>query len=322
MKILLTGGAGFIGSNLAARCLREKIELDIVDDLSNGHPEFVTDLIKSDNLLVSKFDSDAILDRVRSKEYDVIVHLAAVPRVSYSVEKPLETHETNVTSTLRLLDAARGNTKRFVFASSSSVYGGSEELPTCTSAKKNPQSPYALQKSIIEDYLKMYHKLYDLDSISLRFFNVFGPNQIGGSPYSTAVSAWLTCIMKNQPMRSDGDGSQTRDMCYVDNVSDACIKSIMTKKELKAEAINVACGDRTSNKEILNYLLNKFPGSKYYDAPWRPGDVMHTQADISMSEELIGYKPLVKFWEGLDKTIDWYQNNQDLIEALSAKENI
>lgn len=322
MKILLTGGAGFIGSNLAARCLQEKLDVDIVDDLSNGHPEFVLDFIKSDNLFVNRFDSDAILDRIKSKEYDYIVHLAAVPRVSYSVEKPLETHETNVTSTLRLLDASRGNVKRFIFASSSSVYGGSDELPTCPSTKKNPQSPYALQKSIIEDYLKMYRTLYGLDSVSLRFFNVFGPNQIGGSPYSTAVSAWLTCIMKNEPMRSDGDGSQTRDMCYVDNVSDACIKSITSKKELNAEAINVACGDRTSNKEILNYLLNKFPGSKYYDAPWRPGDVMHTQADISLSERLIGYKPLVKFWEGLDKTIDWYQNNQELIQALSAKENI
>jgi nucleoside-diphosphate-sugar epimerase len=164
--------------------------------------------------------------------------------------------------------------------------------------------------------------LYGLDSISLRFFNVFGPNQIGGSPYSTAVSAWLTSIMKNESMRSDGDGSQTRDMCYVDNVSDACLKSVMTKNDLKAEAINIACGDRTSNKEILQYLLDKFPGSTYHDAPWRPGDVMHTHADISLSEELIGYKPLVKFWDGLDKTIEWYKNNWDTIESLNAKGNI
>ena len=177
------------------------------------------------------------------------------PRVSYSVEFPLVSHETNVTSTLKLKDACKGNVDRFVFASSSSVYGGADALPTPPSHKKSPKSPYALQKSIIEDYLKLYYSLYGLDSISLRFFNVFGPNQLGDSPYATAVSAWLNCIMNDQSMRSDGDGSQTRDMCYVDNVVDACYKSSFSENKLEAKAVNVACGDKVSNRQILEYLL-------------------------------------------------------------------
>ena len=322
MRILLTGGAGFIGSNFAKRCVHDQHDVDIVDNLSNGNIEFVPQELSTDNLIIANFDSDSVLDRVRSKRYDVVVHLAAVPRVSYSVEYPLETHETNVSATMRLINSCRGNIKRFVFASSSSVYGGADILPTGTSTSKNPKSPYALQKSIIEDYLKMYYDLYSFDSVSLRFFNVFGPNQLGSSPYSTAVSSWINAILSGNSMRSDGDGTQSRDMCYVDNVVDACIRSCFVESSLKAEKLNVACGDRTTNKEILQNLLKKFPNAMYHDAPWRSGDVMHTQADISRTEEVLGYKPLVRFWEGLDKTIQWYQDNWELIQALDAKDSI
>jgi UDP-glucose 4-epimerase len=322
MKILLTGGAGFIGSNIVNRCVKESIDVDVVDNLSNGHLEFLPINFSRDKVFVDSFDSKKILERIKQKTYSAVIHLAAIPRVSYSVEHPIETHETNVNATLRLMDACRGNVNRFVFASSSSVYGGADELPTPVVAPKNPKSPYALQKSIIEDYLKLYQMHYGLDSISLRFFNVFGPNQLGNSPYATAVSSWLNAIMRGQSMRSDGDGSQSRDMCYVDNVVDACIRSATAEKELKAEAVNVACGDRNSNKQILDYLLNKFPGSKFHTAPWRPGDVMHTQADLSKTEELLGYKPLVRFWEGLDRTIQWHQDNWEKIEALSNKRSI
>jgi len=319
MRILVTGGAGFIGSNVVLECLRRGHNLDIVDDLSNGHVEFLPQqLFENDNFYMCSFDSETILNRIRSKSYDVVIHLAAVPRVSYSVEHPLETHNKNVDATVRLIEACRGNIKRFVFASSSSVYGGAELLPTDTEQPKDPKSPYALQKSIIEDYLKLYNSLYEFDSVSLRFFNVFGPNQLGGSPYSTAVSAWLDSIMAGESMRSDGDGSQSRDMCYVDNVVDACLRSAESEKHLNGIVLNVACGDRTTNKEILEYLLKKFPGSKYYDAPWRPGDVMHTQADVSLTEQVLGYKPLVRFWDGLDKTIMWYQENWEKIKMLKS----
>jgi len=322
MRILLTGGAGFIGSNVAKRLMAENIEFDIVDDLSNGHMSFVDPSLLDRNITIASFDSETILAKIRSGLYDVVIHLAAVPRVSYSVDFPLESHNANVTATMKLIDACRGKIKRFVFASSSSVYGGADQLPTPPNAVKNPKSPYALQKSIIEDYLKMYYDLYGFDSVSLRFFNVFGPNQLGNSPYSTAVSAWVNAIMKGTLMRSDGDGTQSRDMCYVDNVADACVRAAKANFPLKSETLNVACGDRTTNREILQFLLKKFPDAKYHDAPWRPGDVMHTQADISRTKEVLGYTPLVYFWEGLEKTIQWYQDNWELIKTLSDKENI
>lgn len=322
MRILVTGGAGFIGSNLARKCVEEEHVVDIVDNLSNGHISFVPELLRTDNLYICSFDSAHILDKIRNKEYDAVVHLAAIPRVSYSVEHPLETNETNVSSTLKLIDACKGNIKRFVFASSSSVYGGAENLPTNEKELKSPKSPYAFQKSIIEDYLKIYYENFGLDSVSLRFFNVFGPNQLGNSPYSTAVSAWVNAILRGKSMRSDGDGSQSRDMCYVDNVVDACLRAATTSKIIAAEALNVACGDRTTNREILQHLLKKFPDSKYHDAPWRLGDVMHTQADVSRTKEVLGYVPLVRFWEGLEKTIQWYQDNWELILSLDDQGNI
>jgi UDP-glucose 4-epimerase len=286
--------------------------------MSNGQLEFLPLKLRS-KLLIDDFASDRVLEKIKMGTYDVVFHIAAVPRVSYSVEHPVETNNTNVTKTLTLINACRDNVKRFVFASSSSVYGNTESLPTKTTNQKNPQSPYALQKSIIEDYLSLYSRLYGLDSVCLRFFNVFGPNQLGDSPYSTAVGAWLTAIKSGRSMRSDGDGSQSRDMCYVDNVVDVCIRGAEADGRLNAEALNVACGDRTTNKEILEYLLSKYPDAKYHDAPWRPGDVMHTLADVSKTTEVLGYTPLVRFWEGLDRTIKWYDENWDMIKKLSLK---
>lgn len=313
-RVLITGAAGFIGSNLVARCVKEGYHVTGVDDLSNGHVEFLPR--NFDRLVVSDFSSQEVLDSIKLKNFDAVIHLAAVPRVSYSVEHPLETNDTNVSKTLALMNACRGNVKRFVFASSSSVYGGADVLPTPETCVKNPKSPYALQKSIIEDYLKLYKQLYGLDSAVLRFFNVFGPNQLGDSPYSTAVSAWLTSILSGKSMRSDGDGSQSRDMCYVDNVVDVCVRAAQHSTDLNAETFNVACGDRNTNRSILEYLMKKFPFATYHDAQWRPGDVMHTQADITKTSETLGYTPLVKFWEGLDKTIDWYVSNWDLIKSM------
>lgn len=318
MKVIITGGCGFIGSNLTRRCLDEGWSVDVVDDLSNGHKEFLPETFfqggaKHQTFFRCDFAIGVPLQRIRDGRYDVVFHLAAVPRVSYSVEHPLETNDVNVSRTLRLIDACRGNTKRFIFASSSSVYGGAEHMPTHESTQKNPRSPYALQKSIIEDYLTMYSELYGLDSACMRFFNVFGPRQLGDSPYATAVSAWLSAIKRGQPMRSDGDGTQSRDMCYVDNVTDACVKAAQAIDPLRARAYNVACGDRTTNNEVLAYLMKRYPGASRLDAPWRPGDVMHTQADVRRAKEELSYTPLVRFWEGLERTIEWHENHPELV---------
>lgn len=317
ISVLITGAAGFIGSNLFRRCVAEGFEVRGVDDLSNGHLEFLEPEWRS-SVLQADFASDIVVQTIKAKQFDVVFHLAAVPRVSYSVEHPLETNETNVTQTLKLMEACRDNVKRIVFASSSSVYGGADEmhLPTHESYKKDPKSPYALQKSIIEDYLHMYSNLYGLDSACMRFFNVFGPNQLGDSPYATAVSAWLTAIKKGEAMRSDGTGDQSRDMCYVDNVADACVRAAVHHDSLQARCYNVACGDRTSNNKILAALMKRYPDAKVRTAPWRPGDVMHTQADVARAKEELGYVPLVRFWEGLDRTIHWYERNWHWLKDL------
>lgn len=258
-KALVTGGAGFIGSNLSNKLHDSGWNIDIVDDLSNGHVEFLHVDLRSEKMWQEDFTCYDILKKIRNKEYDYVFHLAANPRVSYSVENPVETHETNVLKTLVLLDACKGNIKRFIFAASSASYGNVDNLPTDESCPTTPVSPYALQKLICEKYLLMYNNLYGLDSACLRFFNVFGPNQLGNSPYSTAISAWLTAIKRGKSMRSDGDGSQTRDMCYVDNVVDCLISSAITPNLLKAEVFNVGVGESVSNADILAYLKSKYP---------------------------------------------------------------
>lgn len=312
-RALITGGAGFVGSNLVQRCLDEGWKVDVVDDLSNGHMEFVP---KGQKVFVEDFACDASLRRVEHGSYDVIFHLAAVPRVSYSVEHPFETQLINSCRSVRLITAARNNCDRVVFASSSSVYGKVVHLPTHESEERNPKSPYAMQKAHIEDYLALYHELYGLESVCLRFFNVFGPNQLGDSPYATAVSAWLSAIKKGTSMRSDGDGTQSRDMCYVDNVVDACILAALAPQKLRARCYNVACGDRTTNNEIIEYLTKRYPLATKVDAPWRLGDVMCTQADISRAREELGYEPRVRVWEGIDRTIQWYEDNWEMIRGL------
>lgn len=316
-RALVTGGAGFIGSHLVDRLIENWL-VDVVDDLSNGSVHVVQKHLHNNNLIIGDFACDTVLDKIRSKEYDYVFHLAAQPRVSYSVENPVETNDTNVTKTIKLLDACRGNVKKVIFASSSSVYGNVDTLPTSEEAAKRPESPYALQKLIVEDYLRLFGKLYGLDSVCLRFFNVFGPRQLGDSPYSTAVSAWLTAIMKNTSMRSDGDGSQTRDMVYVNNVVDAMILAAKHEHFLGGQAFNVGSATRVSNLEILDYLKSKFPEAQSHQAPPRAGDVKDTLADLSKIRKVLGYGPSVPFWTGLDRTIAWHLSDwAELVAKIS-----
>lgn len=311
MRVLITGGAGFIGSNLAEQFVAEGWDVSVVDDLSNGHREFIPTGVR--RFIHADFSDQKVLNNIHDKQYDVVAHLAAVPRVGYSVEHPVETNDANVSKTLKLIDACRNNVKRFVFASSSSVYGGADVLPTHESQPKRPKSPYALQKSIIEDYLQLYSDLYNLDSICLRFFNVFGPNQLGDSPYATAVSSWLFAIKSGKPMRSDGTGEQSRDMCYVSNVADACVKAATVDGKFYGRCFNIACGDRVTNNQILDYLMKRFPGATKADAPARVGDVLHTQGDVSRAFEELGYVPKVTFMEGLERTIRWVESTPEFL---------
>lgn len=308
-KVLVTGGLGFIGSNLTEELIKT-CRVTIVDNLSSSRPDWKEVIDKNVEVVKNCYGSDEIYKRVESGEFDVIFHLAAIPRVLYSVENPYETTDNNVSKTTRLIEASvKGNVKRFVFSSSSSVYGGADVMPTPNTHPKDPKSPYAWQKSAIEDFLKIQSQLHECDVVSLRYFNVFGPGQFGGSAYSTAVSAWCHAIKNSSPLRKDGSGEQSRDMCYVENVVHANILAMNSERKFKGEAYNVACGDRTSNNEILDFMEKKFGTLDVKKAPFRPGDVMHTQADITSSQEDLGYEPKVKFWEGLEKTLAWWGLN-------------
>lgn len=305
-RALVTGGAGFIGSNLVKELCFQGFYVDVCDDMSNGHSYFLEEIGFNGDLIIADFASEEVLSRIREKSYDIVFHEAAVPRVSYSVEHPYETTNTNIDKTVKLMVACKGNIKRFVFASSSSVYGGADILPTKETEPKNPVSPYALQKSVIEQYCEMFGKLYGFESVCLRYFNVFGPNQYGDSPYSTAVSAWCDAIKHGKSLRSDGDGEQSRDMCYVGNVVDANIIVSKSETAFFGDCFNVACGERTSNNEILDFFRKKYGKIEVVNAPERAGDVKHTQADITSLEKL-GYKPKTRFWEGLEKTMEWWR---------------
>ena len=328
-KALVTGGCGFIGSNLTKELVRQGWQVDIVDDMSNGHLELLDGLDvrvlingsfytaykmqdlerQQDKVLVIQddFADDNVLNAIFQGDYDVIFHQAAVPRVSYSVEEPWHTTDVNISKTVRLFESARGTVDRIVWASSSSVYGGAENLPTLETEKKDPKSPYAWQKSSIESYALLAGSLYNQDIVCLRYFNAFGPGQYGDSPYSTAVSAWCHAIKNGEECRSDGDGTQTRDMCYVDNIVNANILAANYKKTFMGQAYNIACNRSISNNQILKALKERFGDVvKINNAPERIGDVKHTLADFSKAKKEFGYEPHVHFWEGLEKTYKWW----------------
>jgi UDP-glucose 4-epimerase len=309
MKVLVTGGCGFIGSNLIEQLVAENHTVFCVDDMSAPRDDAI-EWMKSINgvkFLKNCFASPRVFEIIREQKFDAVFHVAAIPRVGYSVEEPLITTDTNIRKTVALMHACVGQVRRFIFSSSSSVYGGADLLPTPNSYSKSPKSPYAWQKDCIEELLSMFCDLYEgFDAVSLRYFNVFGPGQFGGSAYSTAISAWCHAIKNGTPLRKDGTGEQSRDLCYVDNVVDANIRAMDYKGKLSGRCFNVACGDRISNNEILQFFQEKFGTLNIVQAPFRKGDVMHTQADITDTEDLLGYKPKFRFWPGLLRTFEWW----------------
>lgn len=304
IRFLITGGAGFIGSNLVKRLLDEGHDVTVVDNMSGGEIAFLPKGF--DNFFIHDFTSDFVLDKIKAKEFDVVMHLAAKPRVGYSVEQPFDSNDTNVAKTLKLLEACRGNIKRFVNTSSSSVYGDAEMLPTHEGCNRdNPQSPYALQKDITERYCKLFSQLYGLETVSVRPFNVFGPNQRGDNPYATAVSAWFGAVHDGRPLRSDGTGEQSRDVTYVDNVVDIMYRCATYPGVFYGDAFNAGTGFSITNNEILEWFKKTYPDCQITHAPARKGDVMKTCADISKAESVLGYKVLVPFWEGVERTRQW-----------------
>lgn len=306
----MTGCAGFIGSHIVDRLIDDGHVVTGVDDLSAGSIKNVQRLcpLRIGGFLKRDFSSESVLSMVRSNKFDVIFHEAAIPRVSFSVEHPSLTNDANIGKTVKLLEALRGTTTRLVFASSSSVYGGATILPTPNDYPKNPRSPYALQKSVCEDYCKMFASLYGVDSVCLRYFNVFGQRQDGNHPYATVIAAWASAASNKIPLRCDGDGEQTRDHCHVKNVVDANILAATSTRKFAGECYNVACGSHASNNEILLIIQKRFNFWETLRVPDRIGDVRHSLADISKTKTDLGYTPRQTFSAALTQHIEEVYN--------------
>jgi UDP-glucose 4-epimerase len=304
---LVTGGAGFIGSHLAHALLERGEWVRIADDLSTGKPANLAVLagraeVLTGDLADSGFAGQAV-DGI-----DIVLHQAAIPSVPRSVADPLTSHRANVDATVAVLVAARdAGVGRVVYAASSSAYGDTPVLPKREDMPPNPLSPYALQKLVGEQYLQMFTRLYGLDTVSTRYFNVFGPRQDPSSPYSGVIALFATRLLAGQPPVITGDGEQTRDFTYIDNVVDGVLRAA-TAPDVAGLVINVATGRQISINQLaqtLQKLLGSDVAAVHTEA--RAGDVRDSLADITLARRLLGYEPHVSFEEGLRRTVEWYR---------------
>ena len=309
---LVTGGAGFIGSHVTERLLSEGRDVRVLDDFSTGRREnFHFPLGPGAGRLevVSGDIADPGLARRAVEGVEHVFHQAAIPSVPRSVADPLASHHANATGTLNMLIAARdAGVKRFIYASSSSVYGDSERLPKVETMPAAPLSPYAVSKLACELYAKAFHRLYGLATIGLRYFNVFGPRQDPASQYAAVVPKFITAIRDGRAPTIFGDGRQTRDFTYVGNAVDANMKARDCGPAAHGRSFNIACGASISLLELVDRINGIF-GSRLAPVhePSRPGDVKHSLADVSEAVGLLGYRPGVSLEEGLALTAAWYR---------------
>jgi nucleoside-diphosphate-sugar epimerase len=308
MRYLVTGGAGFIGSNIVDELIRRGHHVVVLDDLSSG---------KEENLAAvrSKIDfrSGTItnLSDVQSacKGVDYVIHLAARTSVPKSVQDPIETNFVNIDGTLNVLVAARdAKARRFVFAASSAAYGETPTLPKVETMRPDPISPYGLTKFVGELYAQVFGRVYGLENACMRYFNVFGPRQDPTSQYSGVLSRFMLAILNGEPPTIFGDGEQTRDFTYIDNIVDVTLRAC-EGKDASGQVFNGGTGVRISLNEVVK-LMGKITGKNIqpqYEPP-RSGDIRDSQADISLSRKVLGYEPLVHFEKGLKQTWEWYKS--------------
>ncbi len=303
---LVTGGAGFIGSHLSEEIARRGHRVRVADSLITGKRSNLAH-VPGVELIEGDLADFEFAKRV-ADGCDYVLHQAALPSVPRSVTDPITANRANVDGTLNILVAARdAGVKRLVFASSSSAYGDTPTLPKHEGMPVDPMSPYALQKVVGEQYLRMFTRLYGLETVSIRYFNVFGPRQDPTSPYSGVISVFATALIENRPPKIYGDGEQTRDFTYVANVVDGVLRACEAPKA-NGEIINVATGGRISLNQLF-YAMRDIVGGTLepiYGEP-RQGDVRDSQADIRKAKALLGYEPTVSFEEGLARTIAWYR---------------
>ena len=315
MRILLTGGAGFIGSNLAEQLLKDKrvSAVKVLDNLATGAIENISSLIADSRF---EFIQGDIRDYKTCLEacnnIDLISHQAALGSVPRSIHDPLTTNEVNITGTLNIFTAAKEkNIKRIVYAASSSTYGDHPGLPKTEDKIGNPLSPYAVTKYVNELYARVYASLYGIEFIGLRYFNIFGPRQDPNGPYAAVVPLFAEALLNNKPPTINGDGSHSRDFTYVDNAVQANLLSLFTSNtEAINQVYNIACGQQVSLLQLFEGLKKEAASSlQPVHGPERKGDVKHSMADISKAEKLLGYSVKVSVDEGLRMTFQWYKDH-------------
>jgi len=303
-RFLLTGGAGFIGSHIVKRLVGEGAVVRVVDNLSTGQVARLENLRCSIEYVEADLADNLVSDEV-VKDVDYVLHQAAIPSVQRSVCDPVGTNRANVTATLNLLESCRkAKVRRFVYAASSSAYGDTEVLPKSEEMPPNPLSPYALQKLAGEHYCKLYYSLYGLETVCLRYFNVFGPGQDPHSEYSAVIPKFISKLLINELITVYGDGEQSRDFTYVENVVDANLLALQATKAC-GKVLNVGCGERITLNTLIQ-LLEEIVGVKAkvsYSAS-KPGDVRHSLADINLARRLLEYEPKVMVKEGLRRTVE------------------
>lgn len=307
MRYVVTGGAGFIGSNIVDELVSRGDSVVVLDDLSGGKEENLAETRNKISFIKGSINDIEVVRR-SMHEADYVIHLAARTSVPRSIKDPLETNRVNVEGTLNVLLAARENkVKRVVLAASSSAYGETPTLPKVETMQPEPISPYGVTKYFCELYAQMFGRVYGLQTVSLRYFNVFGPRQDPGSPYSGVLSKFCTCFLEGTEPVVYGDGEQTRDFTFIDNVVQATLAACVAPGA-SGKVINVGTGERISLNRTLE-LLRELTGTSLqaqYE-PAREGDIRDSQADTTLSRELLDYQPTVDFAEGLRLTLDWYQ---------------
>jgi nucleoside-diphosphate-sugar epimerase len=308
-QYLVTGGAGFIGSHLVEELIHRGEQVRVVDDLVTGKRQNLAHIADVEFIEGDLSDLDVARRVMSGVEY--VLHQAAIPSVPRSVLDPVASHRANVDATLNVLVAARdARVRRVVYAGSSSAYGNTPALPKVETMVPSPLSPYALQKLVGEHYCQMFTRLYGLETVTTRYFNVFGPRQDPASPYSGVISLFISALCDGRRPTIYGDGEHTRDFTFVANVVDGVLRACRSQAA-NGEVVNVATGGRISLNQLFNILKDLIGANvePTYAEP-RAGDVRDSQADISKAHRILGYEPTVDFYEGLRQTVAWYRSAQ------------
>lgn len=310
-KVLVTGGAGFIGSNLADGLISEGAKVVIIDNFVTGFRENLEEIKGDFDFIEGDINDDSALQKAL-QDVEMVFHQAALPSVPRSVENPAETHQACVNGTFNLLlNSKNTGVRRFVYAASSSAYGDTEVLPKTETMLTSPLSPYAAAKLMGEYYCQVFSNVYDIETVSLRYFNVFGPRQNPSSMYSGVISRFIDALMKDETPVIYGNGETSRDFTYIANVVDTNIKAAQTTKGI-GEVMNCANGERISLNELLEVLkkITNKPDVLADYQPERRGDVKHSQADNRKAVEYLGYEKIYGLEEGLKKTIEWWSQSR------------